>query len=83
MREELGVPEITTHSFRKTVATLIDDEGLSARMVPSSRALEGIDDPGSIYGQRSGPRRGCNPVGPRHKQRINVDSNRAWAKNSL
>ena len=32
MREELGVPEVTTHSFRKTVATLIDDEGLSARI---------------------------------------------------
>ncbi|BCI87154.1 hypothetical protein NIIDMKKI_23600 [Mycobacterium kansasii] len=24
--------EVTTHSFRKTVATLIDDEGLSARI---------------------------------------------------
>jgi integrase len=31
-RTELGVPEVTTHSFRKTVATLIDDEGLSARI---------------------------------------------------
>jgi integrase len=31
-REELGVPEVTTHSFRKTVATLIDDGGLSARI---------------------------------------------------
>ena len=31
-RVELGVPEVTTHSFRKTVATLIDDEGLSARI---------------------------------------------------
>jgi integrase len=31
-REGLGVPEVTTHSFRKTVATLIDDEGLSARI---------------------------------------------------
>jgi integrase len=31
-REELGVPEVTTHSFRKTVATLIDDDGLSARV---------------------------------------------------
>jgi integrase len=29
-REELGVPDATTHSFRKTEATLIDD-GLSAR----------------------------------------------------
>jgi integrase len=31
-REELGVPAVTTQSFRKTVATLIDDEGLSARI---------------------------------------------------
>jgi integrase len=29
---KLGAPEITTHSFRKTVATMIDDEGLSARI---------------------------------------------------
>ncbi len=28
----LGVPGVTTHSFRKTVATLIDDEDLSARI---------------------------------------------------
>ena len=32
VREALGVPQVTTHSFRKTVATLIDDEGLSARI---------------------------------------------------
>lgn len=31
-REELGVAEVTTHSFRKTVATLIDDQRLSARI---------------------------------------------------
>ena len=31
-RGELGVPDVTSHSFRKTVATLIDDEGLSARV---------------------------------------------------
>ena len=31
-RDELGVPDVTSHSFRKTVATLIDDEGLSARV---------------------------------------------------
>lgn len=31
-RDELGLGEATTHSFRKTVATLIDDEGLSARI---------------------------------------------------
>jgi integrase len=32
VREELGFPEVTTHSFRKSVATLIDDRGLSARI---------------------------------------------------
>ncbi|MGH3495445.1 MAG: site-specific integrase [Sciscionella sp.] len=32
VRDDLGVPEVTTHSFRKTVATLIDDEGLSPRI---------------------------------------------------
>jgi integrase len=31
-RQELDLAEVTTHSFRKTVATLIDDEGLSARI---------------------------------------------------
>ena len=28
----MGVPDVTSHSFRKTVATLIDDEGLFARI---------------------------------------------------
>jgi integrase len=32
VRDDLGVPGVTTHSFRKSVATLIDDEGLSARI---------------------------------------------------
>ncbi|WP_030171809.1 MULTISPECIES: site-specific integrase [Actinomycetes] len=31
-REKLGVPETTSHSFRKSIATLIDDDGLSARI---------------------------------------------------
>jgi len=32
VRDHLGVSEVTSHSFRKTVATLIDEEGLSARV---------------------------------------------------
>ncbi len=32
VRAELGVPDLTSHSFRKTLATLVDDEGLSARI---------------------------------------------------
>ena len=31
-REALGAPDVTSHSFRKTLATLVDDEGLSARI---------------------------------------------------
>jgi integrase len=31
-RDALGVPDVTSHSFRKTVATFIDDAGLSARI---------------------------------------------------
>ncbi|KUI44053.1 integrase [Mycobacterium sp. IS-1590] len=32
VRADLGVADATSHSFRKSVATLIDDEGLSARI---------------------------------------------------
>jgi integrase len=32
VRNDLGVPDVTTHSFRKTLATLIDEGGLSARV---------------------------------------------------
>jgi integrase len=31
-RDSLGVPDVTSHSFRKTMATLIDEGGLSARV---------------------------------------------------
>ncbi len=30
VRVDLGVPDVTSHSFRKSVATMIDDAGLSA-----------------------------------------------------
>ena len=32
VRDAVGAPDATSHSFRKSVATLIDDEGLSARI---------------------------------------------------
>jgi len=35
-REALGVPEVTTHSFRNTVADLIDAEGCQPASVPTS-----------------------------------------------
>jgi integrase len=32
VRDSLGLPDVSSHSFRKIVATLIDDSGLSARV---------------------------------------------------
>jgi integrase len=32
VRDDLGAPDVSSHSFRKTIATLIDEEGLSARV---------------------------------------------------
>jgi integrase len=32
VRGDLGVPDVTSHSFRKSLATMIDDAGLSARV---------------------------------------------------
>jgi integrase len=32
VRDQLRVPDVTSHSFCKSLATLIDDEGLSARI---------------------------------------------------
>ncbi|MBS1691918.1 MAG: site-specific integrase [Actinobacteria bacterium] len=32
VRDDLGVPDVTSHSFRKSLATLIDDAGMSARI---------------------------------------------------
>ena len=32
VRDELGQPDVSSHSFRKSVATMIDDAGLSARI---------------------------------------------------
>lgn len=32
VRDALGLPDVSSHSFRKTVATLIDDAGMSARI---------------------------------------------------
>jgi integrase len=41
VREQLALPEVTTHSFRKSVATLIDDQGLSARIGADSSGMPG------------------------------------------
>lgn len=57
VRESLGVAEVTTHSFRKTVATLIDDEGLSARV--GADQLRHAKASMTLHDQRQGSHRGC------------------------
>jgi integrase len=32
VRDALGLPDVSSHSFRKTVATILDDEGISPRV---------------------------------------------------
>lgn len=32
VRDDLGLPDVSSHSFRKAVATMLDDAGLSARV---------------------------------------------------
>jgi len=83
VRDELGVTEVSTHSFRKTVATLIDDEGLSAigaDQLGHSRVSMTQD---RCMSRGWGAYRGCRPLGPHHKRRINVDSAPVILKNSL
>lgn len=53
-REELGLPEVTSHSFRKTIATLIDDEGLSARIGADQLGHSNISMTQDRYMKRGG-----------------------------
>jgi integrase len=63
VREDLGVPEVTTHSFRKTVATLIDDEGLSARIGADHLGpYQRLDDARPIHDPRPGPHWRFRPI---------------------
>ena len=39
-RDVLGYPELSTHSFRKTVATILVKEGLSATEIADYRGHE-------------------------------------------
>ena len=55
VREELGVPEVTTHSFRKTVATLIDDDGLEPNRSRPPWPQSRLDDPRPLHDARKNP----------------------------
>jgi integrase len=71
VRGELGVPDVTTHSFRKTLVTLIDDRGLSGRGRPL-RALKGQHDAGRLHDAWQSAFAGNRPARRCNKRRINV-----------
>ena len=69
IRDELGVPGSTTHSFRKSIATLIDDEGLSARIGADHLGVTRISMTQHEYMARGRVHnQGCRHVGPGYRR---------------
>ncbi|SDD72233.1 hypothetical protein SAMN05444580_10663 [Rhodococcus tukisamuensis] len=74
VRDDLGVPGVTTHSFRKALATLIDEEGLSARIGADHLGHRRQHADGPVHEPRPDAR-GCRgSAGPDRcrKRRLNV-----------
>ena len=64
VRGDLGVPDVTSHSFRKSLATLIDDEGLSARIGADHFGPQPcVGDAGHVHGPWSCPYASCGADG--------------------
>jgi integrase len=53
-RADVGVPDVTSHSFRKSLATLIDDEGLSARIGADHLGHDQVSETQDTYMARAG-----------------------------
>ena len=70
VRDELGVPEVTTHSFRNTVATLIDEQGLSARIGADHLGHAKVSmTQDRLYVPGTGAHAGSGATGPRRHKR--------------
>lgn len=54
-RDELGVPDVSSHSFRKSMATLLDEEGLSARVGADHLGHENVSMTQNTYMARKQP----------------------------
>jgi integrase len=52
VRGELGAAGVSTHSFRKTVATLIDDDVMSARIGPDHLGHTNVSMTQNVYMSR-------------------------------
>jgi integrase len=68
VRHGLGVPDVTSHSFRKSVATMIDDAGLSARIGADQLGHAKVSMTQDRHAAGEGSRRGCGPIGPIHSR---------------
>ena len=68
VRDGLGVPDVTSHSFRKSVATMIDDAGLSARIGADQLGHAKVSMTQDRHAAGEGSRRGCGPIGPIHSR---------------
>jgi integrase len=83
VRDQLGVPGVTTHSFRKTVATLIDEEGLSARVGADHLGHSKVSLTQDRYMSRGRVHTEVAALLDRIKGRISDDPNALILKNSL
>jgi integrase len=70
VRDELGVFDVTTHSFGKTFVMLIDDKGLSARIASDQLGHSKVSMTTDRYMARQDPHRGCRANRP-HRKRWN------------
>lgn len=52
VRDTLNVPDVSSHSFRKTLATLVDDEGLSPRIAADQLGHRNVSMTQNVYQAR-------------------------------
>lgn len=52
VREDLGVPKASSHSFRKSLASLLDDKGLSARVAADQLGHSQVSMTQNVYMSR-------------------------------
>lgn len=63
VRTKLKLDWVTSHTFRKTVATLIDAQGLCTYRGRPVGPRSGIDDSGRVHGAKRSPHRGSSRLG--------------------
>jgi len=67
VRQDLGVPDATSHSFRKTAPHRRRGAVCTDRCRPS-RSQPDLNDPGQVHGPRPSTHGGRRPPGPDHKR---------------